>query len=233
MFRKLGSLQTEFPISIYVNKLQRRSDLQGVELTVTTLNYGRGIENVVYGAYGTSSVTGYFGDLFMIMRDKMNFTFILQRPEDNKLGGKEEGRKHGWNGMIGDIAEGLADFGIGPFTSTPQRNDVVRFSIGNFDIVKTFFIKRSKSNALNLTLFIAPFTSRTWLAVICLILFVGFILFIIIQMVKDKQTVHFNLRRILTFSFSGITFIRRWSVTPVALSARIVFIMVLYLGIIV
>ena len=118
--------------------------------------------------------------------------------------------------MIGDIAEGLADFGIGPFTSTPQRNDVVRFSIGNLDIVKTFFIKRSKSNALNLTLFIAPFTSRTWLAVICLILFVGFILFIIIQMVKDKQTVHFNLRRSLTFSFSGITFIRRWSVTPVS-----------------
>ena len=52
-------------------------------------------------------------------------------------------------------------------------------------------------------------------------------------MVKDKQTIHFNLRRSLTFSFSGVTFIRRWSVTPVSVSARIVFILVLYVGIIV
>jgi hypothetical protein len=132
-----------------------------------------------------------------------------------------------------DIAEGLADFGIGAFTSTPQRNEVVRFSIGNLDIVKTFFIKRAKTNALNLTLFIAPFTTSTWLAVMCLILVVGIILFIIIHVVEDKQTLHFNLRRSLTFSFSGITFIRRWSVTPVSLSARIVFIIVLYVGIIV
>jgi hypothetical protein len=42
VFRELGSLQNEFPISIYNNKVERRSDLQGVELTVTTLNYGRG-----------------------------------------------------------------------------------------------------------------------------------------------------------------------------------------------
>ena len=169
----------------------------------------------------------------MIMQHRMNFTFTLRRPEDNKWGGKEEGRKYGWNGMVGDVAEGIADFGIGPFTSTPQRNEVVRFSVGNLDIVKTFFIMRSKSNALNLTLFIAPFTSTTWLAVLFLILVIGFILFVIVHMVKDKQTIHFNLRRSLTFSFSGVTFIRRWSVTPVSVSARIVFILVLYVGIIV
>ena len=67
VFRKVSTLKTENPLSIYNKKLDRRSDLQGAELTVTTLNYGRGIENAVYGPYGSASVTGYFGDLFMIL----------------------------------------------------------------------------------------------------------------------------------------------------------------------
>ena len=233
VFQEAGDLRTDHPREIYSQKLQRRGDLQGVELTVTTLEFDKAIIDANYGPSETASVTGYFGDLFMILQERMNFTFNLYMPKDNKWGGKEKGRKFGWNGMIGDIVEGVSDFGIGPFTSTPQRNEVVRFSIGNLDIVKTFFIKRSKADALNLTLFIAPFTIMTWLAVLFLILCVGLILFIIIHSVNDKQTIHFNLRRSLTFSFSGVTFIRRWSVTPTSVSARIVFILVLYVGIIV
>ena len=135
--------------------------------------------------------------------------------------------------MIGDIREGLVDFAIGPFASTPQRNEVVRFSIGNFDIQKTFFIKRGKTNVLNLSLFIAPFKSSTWIAVMLLVFTVGLILFGVIHTLKDKQVVEFTLRKCLTFSFSGITFKRRWSVTPSSSAARIIFIMVLYEGIIV
>ena len=86
---------------------------------------------------------------------------------------------------------------------------------------------------LNLTLFIAPFTFTTWLAVFTLIISVGIFLFVTMRMVRDKQIVQFTLRRSLTFSFSGVTFIRRWSVTPSSVSARIVFILVLYVGIIV
>ena len=133
----------EFPISIYNEKLSRRSDLEGAEMIVTTLDSGRGIEGSVYGPPGQSKVGGFDGDLFMIMKSRLNFTFTLHKPKDNKWGGKEAGRKLGWNGMIGDIAEGIVDFGIGPFTSTPQRNEVVTFSIGNLDVVKTFFIKRA------------------------------------------------------------------------------------------
>ena len=52
-------------------------------------------------------------------------------------------------------------------------------------------------------------------------------------MVKDKESAYFNLIRSLAFSFSGVTFVRRWSVTPESVSARIVFIIVLYVGIII
>ena len=233
VFKKVSTLKTEKPLFIYNKKLERRSDLQGVELTVTALSHERNIENLVYGPYGTAKVEGFLGDLFMTMQKRMNFTFSLRRPDDNKWGGKEEGRKYGWNGMVGDIAEGKADFGIGPFTSTPQRNEVVRFSIGNLDVAKTFFFRRSKSDVLNFTLFIAPFTLTTWLAILFLILCVSSILSLIVHMVKDKESAYFNLIRSLVFSFSGVTFVRRWSVTPESVSARIVFIIVLYVGIII
>ena len=126
VFRKLSTVLKEFPIHIYNEKLVRRSNLMGVELTVTTLNYGRNIEDSVYGPPGQSSVGGVYGDIFMILKQRLIFTFTLHKPKDNKWGGKEPSRKLGWNEMIGDIAEGIADFGIGPFTSTPQQNEVVK-----------------------------------------------------------------------------------------------------------
>ena len=43
----------------------------------------------------------------------------------------------------------------------------------------------------------------------------------------------FSLRKSLIFSLSGITFVRRWSLTPNSVSARIVFILTLYVGILV
>ena len=233
VFGKLGSIDNGFPISIYNKRLVRRSDLQGVELVVTAMEHKGGIEGAVYGPPGTGEVTGFFGELFNIMRRRLNFTFTLQKPKDNKFGGKEDGRKLGWNGMIGDIAEGIADFGIGGFTSTPQRNEVVRFSIGNKDAFDTFFTQKANQNTLNLTLFSKPFTTSTWLAVFGMAVVIGLLLFVIIHTIKDKQAIQFNLRRSLTFSFSGIIFLRRWTVTPVSISARIVFIVVLYSGIIV
>ena len=156
LFRKLCTFLKEFPFHIYDETLVRRSNLMGVELTVTTLNYGQNIEDSVYGPPGQSSVGGVYGDIFMILKQRLNFTFTLHKPKDNKWGGKESGRKLGWNGMIGDIAEGIADFGIGAFTSTPQRNEVVKFSIGNLDVGKTFFIKEASKNSINLMIFLKP-----------------------------------------------------------------------------
>ena len=119
------------------------------------------------------------------------------------------------------------------WTSSQQRNQVVRFSIGNQDIVKTFFIKRDNRNQVSLTLFIKPFSTSTWLSILVRVIVVGLILIKIIQVVNDKGSIHFNLTSSLTFSFSGIMFVRRWSTTPVSFSTRIVFISVLYIGIIV
>ena len=81
--------------------------------------------------------------------------------------------------------------------------------------------------------FLGPFSRRTWMAVFCLIFIVALLLFFTVHIEQDKKAEYFSFMQSLTYSFSGITFVRRWSVTPLTLSARIVFISVLYTGIIV
>ena len=234
LHRKLGSISSiENLLQIYSDKLMRRANLKGAMLKITTLNDATAIMDSVYGPPEQSKVSGMYGDLFMVLKNSLNFTFTLRKPIDDKYGGRDSSRKFGWNGMIGDIAEGHADFGIGPFSSTLERNAIVNFSVGNFDNEFTLFIKRTPERSISFLTFLGPFSRRTWMAVFCLIFIVALLLFITVHIGRDKKAEYFSCIESLTYSFSGITFVRRWSVTPLTLSARIVFISVLYTGIIV
>ena len=234
MHKNLGSISSiRKLLQIYSSKMMRRANLKGSELKVTTLNDETAIMDSVYGPPEQAKVGGMYGDIFMVLKDSLNFTFTLHKPNDDKYGGKDSSRKFGWNGMIGDVAEGLADFGIGPFVPTLERNKVLNFSVGIFDNEFAFFIKRKPEMRINILSFLRPFSRRTWIAVMCLIFFVALILFLTVRIRQDKKAKYFSFMQSLTYSFSGITFVRRWSVTPLTLSARIVFISVLYTGIIV
>ena len=85
--------------------------------------------------------------------------------------------------------------------------------------------------SLHFSSFLEPFSLDVWLAVFASIIITGFILFLVTWQASDISKESFDLWQNLTFSFSGITFVRRWTVTPVSLSGRIVFITILATGI--
>ena len=114
----------------------------------------------------------------------------------------------GWNGMVGDIAEGLADFAIGPFTISAARSEVITFSIGWIEYVKTFFLSTKTDKAFNFNLYLKPLRNETWIAVILTMIIAGFVLRYIVSAVKDKKIAEFSLRQCFTFSISGISFVR-------------------------
>ena len=121
-------------------KLRRRSNLNGVEFKITALTHQIKTKDLKYGNSSESRISGILGDFLMVLSKTLNFKFSLHKPADGKWGGREKSRKLGWNGMIGDIGEGLAEFGIGSFTISVARSEVVQFSIGNLEYVKTFFL---------------------------------------------------------------------------------------------
>ena len=137
------------------------------------------------------------------------------------------------NGMVGDIAEGKVDMGIGPFTITADRSEVIRFSIGNMEYQKAFFLSTNGAKSFNLGLFVEPFAFETWCAVVAVMILTSVTLRIAIEAAKDQQLNEFSLRKCFTFSISGISFARRWSVTPSSIPGRITFITILISGVLI
>ena len=199
---------------------------------MTALSAGYRIKDIEYGDLSQARISGIFGDFFKVLSSKVNFTFSLHKPPDGKWGGRAAGRKLGWNGMVGDIAEGLVDFGIGPFTISAARSEAIQFSIGNIGYVKTFFLSTNPTkNTFNFSLFTEPLAFDFWIAVIFIVVISSLVMFIIIRTVNDKQSREFNLRKSFTFSITGVSFVRRWTVTPSSISGRIVFITILFTGV--
>jgi ABC-type amino acid transport substrate-binding protein len=220
-------------VRISSQRVQRRSDLMGLQFSVTALASGDRNYGLVYGDHRVARISGSFGDLFNIMRETLNFTFSLRRPADNKWGGQNMARPSGWNGMIGQIAEGEADFSIGPWTMTAQRAEVIDWTLGNLMVDKQFFTGKVSQEFLHFSSFLEPFSVDVWLVVFATIMITGCVLFLVTWQAREINRDSFDLRQSLTFSFSCITFIRRWTVTPVSLSGRIVFITILVTGILI
>ena len=152
---------------------------------------------------------GLVPDIFESMADSLNFTFSLRRPDDNKCGGQDMSRPSGWNGMIGQIAEGEADFSIGPWTMTAQRAEVIDWILGNLMVDKQFFMGKVSQEFLHFSSFLEPFSLDVWLVVFAFIFITGFLLFLVTWQAKVINRDSFDLRQSLTFSFSCMTFVRR------------------------
>ena len=167
----------------------------------------------------------------MVLKSTLNFTFSLLEPPDNKWGGKSKDRTMGWNGMVGDIAEGTADLGVGPFTITHARSEVITYSFGWINYVKTFFLSAKAKKAFHYTLFLNTMRIETWIAMILIMTIAALLLSFIVNNTKEKQIAEFSIVKCFTFSVSGVSFVRRWSVTPVSIPARIAFITILLTGV--
>ena len=67
VMQNLGVSDETLLYSSYKDRIPRRGDLQGIELSVTTLKFQQEIKDVEYGPHGVAKVGGLFGDLFMIL----------------------------------------------------------------------------------------------------------------------------------------------------------------------
>ena len=214
-------------------RVMRRADLMGRELIATAKQDGERTKVISYGTKDKALVSGIFGDLFNGIREQLNFTFSLKPPPDGKWGGRDPSTQSGWNGMVGLIADGKADITLASLTVTEGRAEVVDFTVGYNVIEKRFFMGKMSDETFNYSLFLMPFAMETWLVLMAVIIITGTLLYISIKLARDSQKTGFKLSSCLTFAFSGLTFIRRFSITPTTISSRIVFITILVSGILV
>ena len=173
--------------------------------------------------------SGILPDLFNAMSMYLNFTYSIALSRDGKYGKfhPETGR---WSGMIGDVVDDVADIAVGSISVIASRSKVVDFMIPFGAEKYGFFVNMDASYAW--ATFLLPFLYESWAALVVMLVCSSLIFAFVAKVGNDKCLKEFTLEKCVIYVFGayGGIAVRRWSITPSNISARIIFIFVLSCG---
>ncbi len=169
------------------SKWERRNDLAGVQLHLTTMIQKRFVNEVE-----NESHTGYIPDIVKMMEQKYNFSTYWTLPKDNKYGTPIGNGSY--NGVIGMLQRQETDMGAAPFSVTLERSQVISYSYPIVETYSTLIVAHpslyEKSEAVNMDAFLSVFTPTSWLSVLvmyCVLTFASFAIYIV-KHLKEKKT---------------------------------------------
>ena len=208
---------------------ERRKDFNGYQFEAVTLQE---YPTVIVNAENTGiTIGGFFGEVWNLLENHMNFSTRIRISPDGKWGGRDENGT--WNGMIQEVYEKRAQIGLGAFGLTKSRSDVVGFSPPLFQADIQIFIKYPERIS-SWTTFIRPFDPFLWLSLLGLLLLLSLALSITYHLGPEK----IHNPGSFTFSFNLlVAFAAQMgqgsSLEPKSFSTRIVFSMIFFVAIIV
>ncbi|GFS71903.1 glutamate receptor [Nephila pilipes] len=126
---------------------------------------------------GTVIMTGPVAEAFELLANRVNFTYTLQRAENDIWGIKGS---NGWTGMLGMVSRNEVDFALGPFTLTYDRWSEFKLSapmyVDDVEILVPVFTWR-----LSLFNMLAIFDYKVWI-----VLFLSIILLCLMLSIIEK-----------------------------------------------
>ena len=162
---------------------------------------------------------GVVPDIYQSLADTFNFTYILAQSTDRKWGAVEASGD--WNGLIGDLLDGVGDLTVCSLSITKARSIVVDFALPFTTEFTQFFVSKQTSS-YSIDIYTKPFHMSTWLVLFIIIIATSLFFSRITKIGKEKFYSEFSLRKCCVYvygAFGGFA-ARRWSVTPLNLSAR-------------
>ena len=162
---------------------------------------------------------GMCPDIFNSMASYLNITYSIALARDGNWGTIDPDTGE-WNVLIKDILDNVVDAVVAPILSTNSRRQAVDYLLP-FDYEEdTFFVSRKASNSW--TTFLLPFLYETWAVLFVILLALAFIFAFVARIGKDKSLKEFTLEKCMIYLFGayGGIAVRRWSITPVNISAR-------------
>ncbi|XP_054709202.1 ionotropic receptor 93a-like, partial [Uloborus diversus] len=167
--------------------------------------------------------SGLVVDFVRAVSKEMNFTFEFVSPPDSQSGKKLPNGE--WTGMIGQVVKREVEFAAQCFFMTPERIKAVNFTKAVDELSYALLMKRPEQE--HKYLFLAPFTSYTWICVFITVALIGPILYLVhrassyyehYDMVNDKGL--FRLTNCAWYGFGAI--VQQGGVhLPDAISGRI------------
>ena len=130
------------------------------------------------------------------------------------------------SGMTGEVWKGDSVLALAGFFRTFDRSDFVDFSTPFLNDQVFMLIKNPDNTNVNWYPYLDPFHYKVWICILATIILTASLLHFVfaIGLKNSPEQNEFLFIRSFIFTFGSFTFIRRWSVTPKKVSARIIFI---------
>ncbi|KAH9514028.1 Glutamate receptor 1 [Bulinus truncatus] len=112
-----------------------------------------------------------------LAKEVNNFQYEFRIVADNAYGAKLS--NNSWNGMIGELIDGVADLAVAPLTITAERERYVDFSKPFMEIGVTIVIKKPQSQRPGVFSFMEPLSVEVWVCIIVAYLTVSIGLFLV------------------------------------------------------
>ena len=183
---------------------ERRSDLSGVPLVTTILNW----EPLMSHAENNVTTVGYFSDILSSLQMQLNFSMKTIRPEDGLYGSLvEEGNGTRWSGMVAQLIEGKADLCAGGLTVSVARSSVIDFSIGLVeDVTSLILINPTKfdvgetTTTINVLAYLTIFTNAAWVAIVLISVMVALTSIVLVLWTRPypRLTVIFAVKQLVS-----------------------------------
>lgn len=127
----------------------------------------------------SSRYEGYAVDLIELIARELNFTYVFTITEANGNYDESSGL---WNGVVGDVVNGVAQLGICDLTITHQRRQVVDFSNPFMTLGISILYKKPTPGEPNMFAFIDPLAQDVWMYTATAYLGVSVVLYMIARM---------------------------------------------------
>uniref|UniRef100_A0A1I8GT76 Lig_chan-Glu_bd domain-containing protein n=1 Tax=Macrostomum lignano TaxID=282301 RepID=A0A1I8GT76_9PLAT len=105
--------------------------------------------------------TGYVPDIVEYLSKKLNFRYVLKKPDDGQWGGPVPGSPY-FSGCVGEVQRGIVHLGAGTFTKTTLRDSVIDFSADLFAEYNGILVPKPKPSTKMWNVFY-PLSWQLWL----------------------------------------------------------------------
>jgi len=126
---------------------------------------------------GNARFEGFTVDLAAALSSQLHFNFTFKLVDDGNYG--SEVSPGNWNGMIGEVLDGRADFAIADISITSKRASAVSFSMPWMNLGISILYVQPRPAPPSMLAFLDPFTTDVYVYTILVFVFVTLIIYVL------------------------------------------------------
>ena len=108
---------------------------------------------------GNARFEGFSVDLADHLSNFLGFNYTIKLVDDGNYGSESEVSPGNWNGMLGEVMDGTADFCIADISVTSQRASAFSFSMPWMNLGISILYVKPRAAAPSMLAFLDPFTT--------------------------------------------------------------------------